>query len=70
MAWISLFKRNSHRGGIFENGDIVGRDGIDQVGAMLNWGEYGPVDPQKDLRVYGTLIPGTTVKISAAARGR
>lgn len=70
LAWISLLKRSSHRCGIFENGDIVGRDGIDQVAAMLNRGEYGPVDPQKDLRVYGTLIPGTTVKISAAARGR
>jgi len=63
LAWITLFHKNTHRCGIYENGELIGRHGIDLIVAMLNRGEYGPSDHQTDLRLHGTLVLGQTLKL-------
>jgi LacI family transcriptional regulator len=63
LAWVTLFNRNSQRCGIYENGQSVGRQGINLIVAMLNRGEFGASDPQSDLRLHGTLLLGKTLKL-------
>lgn len=63
LAWVALLNKNSHRCGIYEFGESIGRQGINLIVAMLNRGEFGPSTHQSDLRLHGTLVVGQTLKL-------
>lgn len=67
LAWLTLFNRNSHRCGIYENGELVGRHGINLLVAMINRGEYGPSIPRSELLLHGTLVVGRTIQLPESA---
>ena len=67
LAWISLFSSSTSRSGIYEDGRVIGRQGVDLIVAMLNRGEFGPSEPQTDLHVHGTLVLGKTIKLPGQA---